>query len=315
MAAHPSRNGPGRARAAWAAGVAARGGRRGGPGPRHLSSSGRAVEERVQRVADLLAAQPGTQRAAQRTIARDVGREEACHAPAAHLLQDSALAERAVQAHQLRHPLLGPHPVQHAGPVEVHQQHLRLAVSLAQQEVLQVEVGMAASGVVEAPDGRAGCRRRAEQACAAGVGLQEGEGVLGERRVARPDRRVPERARHPPRGHEQRCRHRRARGPQPLGHLQLGQRPARAEEGGAEQGTEQPAMAQRPEQHLDSDTRKRQPGGGAATAHRRELAELALGGRRREQASGARGGRQLLAHHEQEAAFREAPPGRRRARH
>ena len=191
----------------------------------------------MQRGAAALGGEVAAERGAQRAVAGAVGREERRDAALAHLGGDAALRERAPEPAELARAARRSGRGADGAAVEVDHDGVGARARLAQQQVLHVEIGVPAAGVVEAAHGGAEGGRGAEHAAFVGRGGEERERVHGAFFVERAEREREERAA-PQRQREHRLGHRRTQRAQPRGDVELARRAPPVEVALAEQRTE-----------------------------------------------------------------------------
>jgi hypothetical protein len=232
---------------------------------------------------------PLPHRSPQQPVAAAVGGEESRAAPRSHGLQKPALQERTEEAHHLRHALTGREARSDPGLVQVDDDALDGAVSLADQEILDVEVGVAAALVVEAAHRATHRLRGAQQSGRIRPGLEKGQGVDRVGLEIGTDHRGPEGPCDPPSHREGRPWHRCAGLPQRRRHPQLAKRPPHPEEDRAEQRAEQAAVKEAAQHQLLGRSRKLDQRGFTATrgtAAAREEPIHSLRGVQRERTDG-----------------------------
>jgi hypothetical protein len=131
------------------------------------------------------------------------------------------LSQRAHEPHQLAHAARASGGRVGARAVEVDHEHVERPSRVAQQEILDLEVGVRAAASWKRPDRGARGARAAHELAGAGARRATRRRRAHLRRV-RSDHGRPERARRAARGDEQRARHRRARPRAARGRAQLG---------------------------------------------------------------------------------------------
>jgi len=198
-------------------------------------------------VADAVFFEAAEEGGAQAAVVAAVGGEEAGAAAGADGVEEAALHEGAEEPHELAHAVGGRRVHDEAGLVEVDDDALGPGRALAEEQVLDVQVGVATACVVEAPDGAADGGGRRETPCHVGLGREERRCVDRVLLEEGADCATAERPDAPPREGERRPRHGRARGPERPRHAELLERPAEPEERRAEHGPEEPAVQEAPQ--------------------------------------------------------------------
>ena len=230
-----------------------------------------------------LAGQAAEQGAAQLPIPCGVGREEASAAARPHFGEQTALDERAVKAHQLRHAFGCSERRSDAGAVEVDDERLDPGAASAEEQVSDVEIRVLPAGVVERAHGgarRGGgvpARRRVQR------GRQQRDAVEGVLFVDRRHRCAVEAA-HATRRDQHRNRNGCAGRVQPRVHAQLGERAREPEQPVALEGAQPPPVANRAQVQAFAAPGQRHDGGARTPARAGRPGQDALEAARREQA-------------------------------